>query len=116
MSKALSFRPHTGSALDALASSSLAQARGLTRRLHDVAQRYHLLLANEPHPVDAHLVRQMALELRKLNTELPVWEPGTLNLALGHLAGLRQLPPLSYGQMMALVEELEETLATQGLA
>lgn len=113
MSRMMSFRPRTDSALDAIADGPQARAIGLTRRLHQVADRYALLMECADLPViPDHLM--VALATVKVRGPLTMPTDVLADTMISHKDRamiLAILEDFSVLQLVALIEGLEDRRA-----
>lgn len=105
-----------GSAFDALADGPAATAWGLTQRLHDMTQRYALLLAQQPHTLPADQVKVVAEGLNGVARPWPMFSGPILRLFLAGLLPVASrtqdaLATQSHAQLISLVEDAEDLLA-----
>ncbi len=122
--RSLSARIERGSALDALADGPQTRALGLTQRLHDVVERYQLLVGSVGEPLAGSDLD--ALEgIVKIRTLPPPSDPlCRTGLALyattlrpaddpDRLVLARRIELLTTAELIWLVERLEERLLTR---
>lgn len=113
----ISVRSRTLSALDAIADGPQAKAFGITRRLHDVAERYAALLSEASYPFCSTDLSRISDALA--GVPLPgIGEPVTLRMVIVAAVTARfplekqllgMLETLQLAQLVALVEAVEET-------
>lgn len=116
MMRRVSARIHEGSALDALASGAIASHFGLTKRLHDVVQRYVILLREARHRVlTPGQIGALAASLKRINEPWPTYSPTLLAVFMASAApdpgAASAIANMKHSELIALVEDCEELIA-----